>query len=145
MVQLIVVCVFIFSKSSVFLLLILVSIPVIYSKSCNLFGNICRIFSPLYYQTEIKKLQIGFCLYLRSDSFKLWDRIITLVQDPDNQDGVIANLEPDILECKVEGPFKSITMNKARLLLLLSHFKSCLTLWNPMENSPPGSSVHRII
>ena len=33
--------------------------------------------------------------------------------DPDNHDGVITNLEPDILECKVKGAFGSITMNKA--------------------------------
>ena len=30
-----------------------------------------------------------------------------------NHDGVITHLEPDILECKVEWPLGSITMNKA--------------------------------
>ena len=33
--------------------------------------------------------------------------------DPDNRDGVITHLEPDILECKVEWALGSITMNKA--------------------------------
>ena len=33
--------------------------------------------------------------------------------DPDNHDGVITHLEPDILECKVKWAFGSITMNKA--------------------------------
>ena len=33
--------------------------------------------------------------------------------DPDNRDGVITHLEPDILECEVEWAFGSITMNKA--------------------------------
>ena len=33
--------------------------------------------------------------------------------DPDNHNGVIANLEPDILECKVKWALGSITMNKA--------------------------------
>ena len=33
--------------------------------------------------------------------------------DPDNHDGVIAHLEPDILECKVKWALGSITMNKA--------------------------------
>ena len=33
--------------------------------------------------------------------------------DPDKHDGVIAHLEPDILECKVSWPLESITMNKA--------------------------------
>ena len=33
--------------------------------------------------------------------------------DPDNQDGVITHLEPDILECKVKCALESITTNKA--------------------------------
>ena len=32
---------------------------------------------------------------------------------PDNHDGVITHLEPDILECKVKWALGSITMNKA--------------------------------
>ena len=35
------------------------------------------------------------------------------LHDPDNHDGVITNLEPDILECKVKLALGSITMNKA--------------------------------
>ena len=34
------------------------------------------------------------------------------VNDPDNQDGVITHLEPDILECEVKLALESITMNK---------------------------------
>ena len=34
-------------------------------------------------------------------------------QDPDNHDGVITHLEPDILESKVKWALGSITMNKA--------------------------------
>ena len=33
--------------------------------------------------------------------------------DPDNHDGVITHLEPDILECEVKWALDSITMNKA--------------------------------
>ena len=33
--------------------------------------------------------------------------------DPDNHDGVITHLEPDILECEVRWALGSITMNKA--------------------------------
>ena len=33
--------------------------------------------------------------------------------DPDNHDGVIIPLEPDILECEVKWALGSITMNKA--------------------------------
>ena len=35
------------------------------------------------------------------------------VYDPDNHDGVITHLEPDILECEVKWALDSITMNKA--------------------------------
>ena len=35
------------------------------------------------------------------------------LQDPDNHNGVITHLEPDILECKVKWDLGSITMNKA--------------------------------
>ena len=35
------------------------------------------------------------------------------LQDPDNHDGVITHLEPDILECKVKWALGSITMSKA--------------------------------
>ena len=34
--------------------------------------------------------------------------------DPDNHDGVITHLEPDILECKVKWSVGSITTDKAR-------------------------------
>ena len=34
------------------------------------------------------------------------------LHDPDNHDGVITNLEPDILECEVKGALESITTNK---------------------------------
>ena len=36
------------------------------------------------------------------------------IHDPDNHDGVIAHLEPDILECEVKWALGSITTNKAR-------------------------------
>ena len=34
------------------------------------------------------------------------------LHDPDNHDGVITDLEPDILECEVKQALASITMNK---------------------------------
>ena len=36
------------------------------------------------------------------------------LHDPDNHDGVITHLEPDILECEDKWALGSITMNKAR-------------------------------
>ena len=35
------------------------------------------------------------------------------LHDPDNHDGVITHLEPDILECAVKWALGSITVNKA--------------------------------
>ena len=35
------------------------------------------------------------------------------LHDPNNHDGVITDLEPDILECKVKWALESITTNKA--------------------------------
>ena len=35
------------------------------------------------------------------------------LHNPDNHDGVITHLEPDILECEVKWALGSITMNKA--------------------------------
>ena len=36
-----------------------------------------------------------------------------VLYDPDNHDGVITHLEPDILECEVKWALGTITMNKA--------------------------------
>ena len=48
------------------------------------------------------------------------------LHDPDNHDGVLTHLEPDILECEVKGALGSITMNKASGGdgIQLSYFKS---------------------
>ena len=48
------------------------------------------------------------------------------LDDPDNHNGVITHLEPDILECKVKWALRSITINKAKGVMefQLSYFKS---------------------
>ena len=48
------------------------------------------------------------------------------LHDPDNHDGVITHLEPDILECEVKWALGSITVNKASggAGFQLSYFKS---------------------
>ena len=47
------------------------------------------------------------------------------LHDPDNQDGVITHLEPDILECEVKWALGSITTNKLVEVMefQLSYFK----------------------
>ena len=37
------------------------------------------------------------------------------LHDPDNNDGVITDLEPDILECEVKWTLGSVTMNKVEV------------------------------
>ena len=50
------------------------------------------------------------------DIKKRWQEYIELykkdLRDPDNHDGVITQLEPDILECKVKWALGCITKNK---------------------------------
>ena len=48
------------------------------------------------------------------------------LHDPDDHDGVITHLEPDILECEVKLDLRSIPMNKASGGdgIRLSYFKS---------------------
>ena len=48
------------------------------------------------------------------------------LNDPDNHDGVITHLQPDILECEVKWALGSITMNKLVEVMefQLSYFKS---------------------
>ena len=36
-----------------------------------------------------------------------------VLHDPDNHDGMVTHLEPDILECEVKWALESIAMNKA--------------------------------
>ena len=49
----------------------------------------------------------------------------TDLNDPDNHDGVITDLEPDILECEVKWALGSITMNKVEMMeFQLSYFES---------------------
>ena len=50
------------------------------------------------------------------------------LQDPDNHNGVITNLEPDILDIDIDTEVTQL----------------CPTLWDPMDCSLPGCSVHGI-
>ena len=50
------------------------------------------------------------------------------LNEPDNHNGVITHLEPDVLECEIKWSLGSITMNKASVVEVmefqLSYFKS---------------------
>ena len=59
----------------------------------------------------------GMDLTEAEDIKKRWQEYTELckkdLHDPDNHDGVITHLEPDILECEVKRTLESITTNKA--------------------------------
>ena len=59
----------------------------------------------------------GMDLTEAEDIKKMWQKYTELykkdLHDPDNHDGVITHLEPDILECEVKWALESITMNTA--------------------------------
>ena len=59
----------------------------------------------------------GMDLTEAEDIKKRWQEYTELyrkdLHDPDNHDGVITHLEPDILECEIKWALESITMNKA--------------------------------
>ena len=60
----------------------------------------------------------GMDLTEEEDIKKRWQEYTEKLQkkdlhDPDNHDGVIIDLEPDILECEVKWALESITTNKA--------------------------------
>ena len=55
----------------------------------------------------------GMDLTEAEDIKKRWQEYKKDLHDPDNHDGVITYLEPDILECEVKWALESIIMNKA--------------------------------
>ena len=54
------------------------------------------------------------------------------LHDPDNHNGMVTHLEPDILECEVKWAFGSITMNKA------SGGDTCVKSWLTGKDSDAG-------
>ena len=59
----------------------------------------------------------------------------TDLHDPDNHNGVITHLEPDILEREVKWTFSSV-----QFISVVA--QSCPTLCDPMNLSMPGLPVH---
>ena len=66
-----------------------------------------------------------------AEDIKRWQEYTELykkdLHDPDNHDGVITHIKPNILECEVMWALESITLNKASggvMEFQLSYFKS---------------------
>ena len=76
------------------------------------------------------------------------------LHDPDNHNGVITHLEPDILECEVEWALGSITTNKAsggdRIPLELSQMlkdnavKVLHSICQHLENSAVATGLEKV-
>ena len=74
------------------------------------------------------------------------------LHDPDNHDGVITHLEPDILECEVKWALGNITMNKASDGIpaeLFQTLKECcesaaLNMPANLENSSVATGLEKV-
>ena len=77
-------------------------------KTRDLFKKIRDTKGTLHAKMGTIKDRNGMDLREAEDSKKRWQEYTELykkdLHDPDNHDGVITNLEPDILECEVNGP-----------------------------------------
>ena len=95
-------------------------------KTRDLFKKIRDTKGTYYAKMGLIKDRNGMDLIEAEDIKKRWQEYTDLykkeLHDPDNHDGVITHLEPDIMECEVKWALESITMNKASGLL--SYFRS---------------------
>ena len=86
-------------------------------KTRDLFKKIRVIKETFHGKMGTIKDRNGTYLTEAEDIKKRWQEYRELykkdLHDPDNHDGVITHLEPDILECEVKWALESITTNKA--------------------------------
>ena len=87
-------------------------------KNRDLFKKIRDTKGTFHAKMDSIKDRNGMGLTEAEDIKKRWQEYTEEVykkdlHDPDNHDGVIAYLEPDILECEVKWALGSITINKA--------------------------------
>ena len=100
-------------------------------KTRDLFKKIRDTKATFHAKVGLIKDRNGMDLIEAEDIKKRWQEYTEKLykkdlHDPDNHDGVITDLETNILECEVKWAIESITTNKAsggeRILLLISHF-----------------------
>ena len=100
-------------------------------KTCDLFKKIRDIKETFHAKMGSIKDRNGMDLTEAEDIKKRWQENTKELykkdlHNPDNHNGVITHLEPDILECEVKWAFGSITMKKLVEVMefQLSYFKS---------------------
>ena len=86
-------------------------------KTRDLFKKIRDTKGTFHAEMGSIKDRYGMDLTEAEDIKKRWQEYTELykkdLHDPDNHDGMITDLEPDILECEVKWDLGSITTNKA--------------------------------
>ena len=100
-------------------------------KTRDLFKKIRDTKGTFHAKMGLIKDRNGMDLTEAEDLKKRWQECTELykkeLHEPDNHDGVITHLEPDILECEVKWALGSITTNKASggdaIPAKLSYFK----------------------
>ena len=99
-------------------------------KTRDLFKKIRDTKDTFHAKMGSMKDRNGMDLTEAEDIKKRWQEYTELykndLHDPDNHDGVITHLEPDILECEVKWALENITTDKASGgdRFQLSYFKS---------------------
>ena len=99
-------------------------------KTTDLFKKIRDTKGTFHAKMGTIKDRNGMDLTEAEDIKKRWQKYTELykknIHDPDNHNGVVTHLEPEILECEVKWVLGSITMNKASEGggIQLSYFKS---------------------
>ena len=85
-------------------------------KTRDLFKKIRDTKGTFHAKMGTIKIRNGVDLTEAEDNKKRWQEYTEVykkdLHDPDNHNGVITHLEPDILECEVKWALGSITMNK---------------------------------
>ena len=98
-------------------------------KTRDLFKKIRDTKGTFHAKMGTVKDRNGMDLTEAEDIKKRWQEHTELykkdLHDPDNHNGVIIHLEPDILECDIKWALGSITMNKVGVMeFQLSYFNS---------------------
>ena len=100
-------------------------------KTRDLFKKIRDTKGPFHAKMGLIKTRKGIDLTVTENIKKRWQEYTEELykkdlHDPDNHDGMITHLEPDILECEVKWALERITTNKASGgdEFQLSYFKS---------------------
>ena len=126
-------------------------------KDRDLFKKIRDIKGKFHAKMGTIKDRNGMNVTAAEDIKKRWQEYTELYKkdlyDPDEDDGVITHLEPDILECKVKWALGSITTNKASgsdgipvdLFQILKRCESAaLNMPANLENSAVATGLEKV-